>query len=409
MWQIFCASFVGCVFSIQKSVPYRPLSRAKDIDFLASPSIEFLPTPKIVIPDDLDVQHTPAIRFNTVHPQGGSFFDIANNRFPRVDEIFGGHTWARAVPPEKYSKTHPEYFSLINGKRLLEGHGQYCLSNPEVQELIYQDICRLLDKGYTAADIGQPDGFRACQCDDCAALYDTGDDWGEKIWIFNRKIAERVLKSHPGKRVNMMSYILTAQPPKSFTKFPANTSIMLTGTNESDIDPWRGHEVPGGFTGYLYNWCPNLATRYTPMRTPQFVEEQAKRLKRNQIQAFYRDGPGALYGVEGPVYYTMGRMYDDPENLSAKELVPEFVDAAFGESAWYMTRFYERLFHAITLYSDHIGTRCDLWTYQPMEGRRRKTIQDPFRMIAFLYPPSLLSESGKSAGIVRNQKHAVTR
>jgi hypothetical protein len=198
-------------------------------------------------------------------------------------------------------------------------------------------------------------------------------------------------RSHPAGQVTMMSYILTAAPPKTFTKFPPNTCIMLTGTNEEDIAPWRGIEVPRGFTGYIYNWCPNLGSRYTPMRTPGFVEAQVKRLAANRIQAIQRDGPGQLFGLEGPVYYVMGRMFDDPEHNTAKELMPEFCDAAFGKSAWYMRSFYDQLYHAITLYSDHIGTRCDVWTYQPIEGRRRKTVSDPFRLIGFLYTPRLLA------------------
>ena len=56
-----------------------------------------------------------------------------------------------------------------------------------------------------------------------------------------------------------------------------------------------------------------------------------------------------------------------------------------------MRSFYDQLYHAITLYSDHIGTRCDVWTYQPFEGRRRKTVTDPFRLIGFLYTPRLLA------------------
>ena len=66
--------------------------------------------------------------------------------------------------------------------------------------------------------------------------------------------------------------------------------------------------------------------------------------------------------------------------------------SAFGNksAAFYMRSFYEQLFHAITLYSDHLGTRNDLWTYQPLEGRPRKTVQDPFQLMAFLYPPNLL-------------------
>ena len=97
---------------------------------------------------------------------------------------------------------------------------------------------------------------------------------------------------------------------------------MLTGTNEEDIAPWRGIDVPRGFTGYVYNWCPNLGTCYTPMRTPGYIEQQVQRLAANRIQSLYRDGPGQLFGLEGPVYYTMGRMFDDPTNNHAKDLVP---------------------------------------------------------------------------------------
>ncbi|MDF1816725.1 MAG: DUF4838 domain-containing protein [Verrucomicrobiales bacterium] len=393
----FLREYVGVRFLFPEMGPYRALPRAEEIDFLESPAIEFLATPRIAVPDSLDTEHTPAIQFSTAHPQGGAFYDLAHNRFPRVDEVFRSHTWKDAVPPGKYAKTHPEYFALVRGKRLAEdslekGRGQYCLSNPAVQQLIYEDLAANLDKGLASVDIGQPDGFRACECDNCKALYDTGDDWGEKIWTFNRTMAERLMQSHPEGKISMISYIQTASPPKTFRKFPANTRITLTGTNESDIAPWQDYEVPGGFTGYLYNWCPNLGTRYTLMRTPLFVEKQAKRLHANRVKGFHRDGPGALFGLEGPVHYTMGRMYDDPENLSASVLVPEFIDAAFLESSFFMKRFYDHLFHTITLYSDQIGTRCPTWTYEPMAGRRRKTIRDPFRMIAFLYPPKGLIE-----------------
>jgi len=308
-----------------------------------------------------------------------------------VDDAFGGHTYARAIPPAKYRETHPEYFALIRGKRLLEGRGQYCISNPEVQELIYQDLLRLADAGYRSVDLGQPDGFRPCQCDDCFELYGTGKDWSEKLWIFHRKLAERLLKDRPGVRITIMSYIQTAKPPKSFNVFPGNTQIMLTGTNEEDIVVWKDHVVPGGFTGYIYNWCPNLGSRYTPMRTPLFVEAQVRRLVKAKIQSIYRDGPGQLYGLEGPVYYIMGRMFDDPENNRAADLMVEFCEAAFGPAARPMQRFYDQLYHGIELYSDFLGTRCPAWVYRDIYGRRHKYLRDPFRLIGFLYTPKLLA------------------
>jgi len=405
----FARQYMGVRFLFPDVTTYTPVSGAAKIDLLKTPAIEYLPTPVMTVPADLNLEKTPLLRLNTAHPAGGGFYDLAHNRFPRVDEVFGSHTWERAVPPEKYWESHPEYFALVSGSRLKpEGGAQYCLSNPAVQELIYRDLASWMDRGYASVDLGQPDGFRECQCEDCAKLYNTGSDWSEKIWIFNRNVAEKLAKSHPGKDVTMMSYILTAKPPKTFTKFPANTCIMLTGTNEQDIEPWRGIEVPRGFTGYVYNWCPNLGSRYTPMRTPGYIETQVKRLAANRIQSLYRDGPGQLFGLEGPVYYTMGRMFDDPERNAAKDLLPEYCEAAFGNksTAFYMRSFYDQLYHAIALYSDHIGTRCDVWTYQalPGEGRPRKTVQDPFQLIAFLYTPNLLETM--DADLTQSEKQA---
>jgi hypothetical protein len=392
----FARQFMGVRFLYPEVPPYVSVSAAAKVDLLASPAIEFLPMKTMTVPQGLDAAKTPVLRVNTSHPPGGGFYDLAHNRFPRVDEAFGGHTWERAVPPELFAE-HPEYFALVNGSRLKPqvGTAQYCLANDEVQERIYRDLASWLDRGFASVDLGQPDSFQECQCEKCNALYGTGKDWGEKIWIFNRRVAERLEQSHPGRQVTMMSYILTASPPKSFAKFPANTCIMLTGTNEEDIAPWRSIEVPRGFTGYIYNWCPNLGTRYTPMRTPGYVEKQVKRLAANRIQSIYRDGPGQLFGLEGPVYYVMGRMFDDPERNAAKGLLPEFCEAAFQDRsvAFSMRAFYDELYSAIALYSDHLGTRCDLWTIEvlPGTGRPRKTVQDPFQLIAFLYTPRLLA------------------
>jgi hypothetical protein len=392
----FLREFMGVRFLYPELPGYTPVSGAARIDLRNSPAIEFLPMKSITVPDSLDVTKSPLLRVNSSHPAGGSFYDLAHNRFPRVDEQFGGHTWERAVPAELFAE-HPEYFALIGDSRLqpVGGGAQYCLSNPDVQERIYRDLAGHFDRGYESVDLGQPDGFRECQCPKCEALYGTGKDWSEKIWLFNRHVAERLERSHPGRQVTMMSYILTAAPPKSFKAFTVNTCIMLTGTNEEDIAPWRGIDVPRGFTGYVYNWCPNLGTRYTPMRTPGYIELQVQRLAANRIQSLYRDGPGQLFGLEGPVYYTMGRMFDDPQNNHAKDLLTEFCDAAFENKsvAFSMRAFYDELYYAIALYSDHLGTRNNVWTFKPLptDARARKTVTDPFQLIAFLYTPKVLA------------------
>ena len=50
------------------------------------------------------------------------------------------HTFDRILPSDIYGKEHPEYYSFINGKRQPGNHSQWCLTNPEVFEVVAQKI-----------------------------------------------------------------------------------------------------------------------------------------------------------------------------------------------------------------------------------------------------------------------------
>ena len=43
------------------------------------------------------------------------------------------------MPPEEFYKKHPEYYSLIDGKRIFE-RAQLCLTNPDVLRIITDRI-----------------------------------------------------------------------------------------------------------------------------------------------------------------------------------------------------------------------------------------------------------------------------
>lgn len=402
----FLREYAGTRFVMPDVGARGKIASLNKVDLLTISSIEYLPTPVIAVPANLNVQRTPAIEYNIAWASGAGFYDIANCRFPIVDEIFGGHTWARAIPEAKYIKDHPEYFAFVNGKRLtgMGAGAQYCISNKDVQELLYQDLIRWLDSGYHAVDLGHPDGFRPCQCENCTKLFDTGNDWNEKIWILHRNLAQRVAQARPDKIVTIYSYIQTSLPPKTFAEFPANVRIALTGTEEHELIAWSNVTPPQGFSAYIYNWTPNLVTTYHPMRTPLYVEAQARRFASHHFHSIYRDGRGDLYGLEGPVYYIMGRMFDDPEKLQAKDLMVEYCAAAFGNSAPAMLRFYNELYHGIELYSQYLGTRAPGWSYKDIFGRGKKHLSDPLQMIAFLYPPQLLESLEKN--LIQAEKSA---
>ena len=378
-------------------------NQAKLLDYLlAAPYLEFLSTPVVSVPSGLDVLKTPCLEYNTGWFDEGNVYDIANNRFPQVDAMLRSHSHVEAVPVEKYYASHPEYFALVGGKRVssFSGNPHYCISNPEFQELLYQDICQWFDRGCESVDLMQDDGFVPCECENCNKLYDTGSDWGEKLWILHRNLAERLLKAYPTKKVTIGAYCLTEVPPKTFKAFPENVRIRFTTCVGEEFDLWRGYDIPGGFTVYSDNQCPNLGSRYTPMHAPRFVEAQAKLFFANGVHGVYNDAPDLTFGLSGPVFYIMGRMYDDPEHNQAKDLLNEFCGAAFGKTSGNMLDFYNTLYHGIALYSDYLGTRCPAWTYKDIYGHGRKYLLDPFQMLGFLYTPELL------AGLERNLAQA---
>ena len=52
-----------------------------------------------------------------------------------------GHSYARWINPEKYGKTHPEYFALVDGERkcnIAAASTEPCVTNPEVIDIITQ-------------------------------------------------------------------------------------------------------------------------------------------------------------------------------------------------------------------------------------------------------------------------------
>ncbi len=394
----FLRDYLGTRFLFPGGGPKPLPKREASANTLDDTGIEFLKVPVLAVPADLDIRRTPGLMYNACYPLRESFYDIANNLFPQTGTRSGAHSHPEAIPASIYRETHPEYFALVKGRRCCEVKDwtgnwtqQYCLSNPKVQELIYKNLLRWLDCGYEIVGLGQADGFVPCECEACAKLAGTAD-WGEKIWSVHRAMAERLLKDRPGKKVIILAYSQTKSPPKGFTSFPPNAVIQLCATNDADFDQWTRLEVPGGFTAYVYNWGPyHPCGGYTPKRTPTYVEAQVRRFFKNHVQGVYRDGFGELFGLEGPVYYVYGRLFDDPAGGSAKVLLEEFYEAAFGPAAAPMRAFYDKLYRRLAPYSDQIGVCCPDWQYTDAEGRSRKYLEDGFQMLGYLYSPDVMT------------------
>ncbi len=357
----------------------------------------FVPKSIIYLPRALDVVGQPYFSEHDVR-DSTSLFAVANHcrKFNRVWSRYG-HQHPVAVPISEYGESHPEYFILTGNVRQPEvsmKNGQLCLSNPEVRELIYQHLLDRCDDGFEVVELGQADGYQPCQCQECAALYGiqptTRPDqgiayirdraWGEKLWIMHRDMAQRLLVDRPGKKVMITSYGPTLRPPQTFTDFPENTIIEMMHTDAGAFDEWKGVNVPGGYSAYLYNWGNFHLVGLTPLTTIGRIAEQNRLLRENQVTMVQVNGSpmSGQWGIEGPNIYAYVRLGVDPTYKTAEELFDEYLEAAFRESENQMRRFFT-----------NIQKRAELWAvlrpYAYESGR------DPIFALGTLYPPGVIN------------------
>ena len=332
----------------------------------------------------------PMVRYG--NSRGNLPFSFANSEFPPgVVYDYGGHSFPTAVPTALYGE-HPEYFGMNKaGKRPPPGAcSPYCLSNPDVQEMIYQEAKKRFESGADICQVGHTDGDSRCYCDACDALYGRGMDWGEKLWIFYRKLAERAERECPGKTVLFLAYHANAQPPKSFSEFPQNTMVQICSYDEDTFRRWSAVKVPKGFTVYLYLWGNYQNLGLTPKRSFAGLAELVSRFRRYNVTGVYRCGGGELPGLEGPQYYYFDRLLENPA-AGVSDTLKEFCDAAFGaEAGEPMFRFYETLDSRLRV-NDRIGTGH--WEADSPDVSKWSKADESRRLdlIAYVYTPDVVA------------------
>jgi hypothetical protein len=140
------------------------------------------------------------------------------------------HSFSLFVSGEDWFDTHPEYFSLVRGKRVpaltSAGPGQLCLTNPDVlrltvtklREFIEADRAEAAAAGVPAPKsywITQNDVYDAhCQCGNCQAIATREGGESGPLVAFLNAVGENIAEDYPDVLVGTLAYNLTSTPPK---------------------------------------------------------------------------------------------------------------------------------------------------------------------------------------------------
>ena len=137
------------------------------------------------------------------------------------------HTFLRLVPPEKYFKDHPEYYSEIGGVRR-NGETQLCLTNPDVLEIMVSNLVVKIDADPQAKFYGvsQADWENYCTCAKCRAVDEEEGSHAGTLIRFVNAVAARIEKIRPGLTCETLAYQYTRKPPKK-TRPAKNVAICL--------------------------------------------------------------------------------------------------------------------------------------------------------------------------------------
>ena len=313
---------------------------------------------------------------------GRSYGDITiqnnHNEIPYYRN-YGGHSFPAAVPASKYGKKHPEYFVLVNGKRRPKygpgGGSHLCISNPDVQELIMQELERQFKQGFKWVQIGQTDGCVYCQCDKCKAL--AKESYGEALWLVYREIAKEMKKRCPGLKIVFLAYADTKYPPKTFSEFPDNVVVEMCSFDWPGMfKKWDRIKVPKMV--YIYNWGYYHSTIFSPKRSLAFLAKQLRLFEKNDVVGIYKCGWGEALGLDGPAYYVYSKLLFDPY-ADYKKIANDFYRAAYGKAYAPMKKFFDALYKRLD-FKD--GTSViTLLDVQP---------RNPQEQISYIFQPGLI-------------------
>ena len=200
----------------------------------------------------LDIEN-PAVAFRAVN---GDFSNDPTyldwTRGNRTDELFGQgyyvHTFNKLVPKETLFANHPEYFSLMNGRR---GADQLCPSNPDIIPIIIEklkaEMAKQPDKHFWS--VSQNDNESYCHCPTCLqTIKEEGAPSGPLLRLVNQ-----IAKHFPNQTISTLAYEWSRKAPRR-TGPAKNVQIMLCTIEADRSMPIATNPTTQDFVRDIHDW-----------------------------------------------------------------------------------------------------------------------------------------------------------
>lgn len=321
--------------------------------------------PTITVPP-LDEVQKPAFEYRDVYI--GEAFDKdwaarnkTNGTDTHLDASTGGkvvrlaHSFYSLIPPAEYFKSHPEYFSLVGGKRRGED-AKLCLTNPDMLRIATEHVLRWM-KEYPEATIFQiqPNDVGGwCEFDNCKRVTREEGGAGSGLLLrFINAIAKQAEKVYPDKSIETLAYAYTEAPPAK-TRPRHNVHICMCPIGACQAHPYEKcrydtyimNHLRGWAkitdSGDLYVWHYNANYSHYLLPVPDFDELAADlpMYKRNCVVGLFMQGSVPEGGSDAPLRaYVLARLLWDV-NANVPKAIREFHEIYYGRAAAPMLAYF---------------------------------------------------------------------
>ena len=329
--------------------------------------------PTIEIPE-LDRAENPSFRYRQTQSYAIQEDPIYKMWFRLEDpnEVFANnlwvHTFDKILPSAEFGESHPEYYSYINGERRPGAASQWCLTNPEVFEIVAHRVDSIFraNPDKKMISISQNDGnFTNCTCPACKALdeQEGGTPSGSLIHFLN-KLAARF----PDKEFSTLAYLFTMHPPKQVKPLP-NVNIMLCDIdcrrevpltdNASGQDFMRAMEGWSKISDNIFVWDYgiNFDCYLSPFPNFPILQKNMQLFKDHHVTMHFSQIAGSKCGTftEMRAYIVSKLMWNTQQDVDS--LMKQFMQGYYGAAAPYLYQ-YEKLLEGALL-----GSGQDLWIF----------------------------------------------
>lgn len=323
-----------------------------------TPWAAHIPVRTDLVVGDLRLRSKPA--FEARDPFWYTAFDplwavrnLSNSQSARIPPEWGGaiqykgfvHTFYPLVPPEEHFTTHPEWFSLIQGKRTHD-RAQLCLTQPGLRDFVVERVRQWLKESPDASivSISQNDWYGACECPDCKAVDEAEGSHAGTMLAFVNTIAERLEPEFPRVAFDTLAYQYTRKPPKTIRPRP-NVIVRLCSI-ECDFREPLEHPSNAAFAEdirgwsrisqrlYIWDYATDFSHYVQPHPNWYVLGPNLRFFQAHHVRGVFEQGAYQSHGSELAELrsWVLAQLLVNPHQED-RALIREFVHGYYGDAA----------------------------------------------------------------------------